>query len=127
MTQLCDAESNSTLTCDDLEAVVNDNQTATSVLPCMTLLQVEAKTLVSVVLAIGTYSIAMAMRAAKSSGFYNASVRKAMGDFGVAFAIFCTREVGAYWANHAGEFDGADAEEEVFAMREMFGSVLRSM
>ena len=89
MTQLCDAESNSTLTCDDLEAVVNDNQTATSVLPCMTLLQVEAKTLVSVVLAIGTYSIAMAMRAAKSSGFYNASVRKAMGDFGVAFAIFC--------------------------------------
>ena len=89
MTQLCDVESNSTLTCDDLEAVVNDNQTATSVLPCMTLLQVEAKTLVSVVLAIGTYSIAMAMRAAKSSGFYNASVRKAMGDFGVAFAIFC--------------------------------------
>ena len=89
MTQLCGVENNSSLTCDDFEAVANDNQTATSVLPCMTLLQVEAKTLVSVVLAIGTYSIAMAMRAAKSSGFYNASVRKAMGDFGVAFAIFC--------------------------------------
>jgi hypothetical protein len=75
------------LTRADLLSIVNEDETATDLLPCMTLLQLEAKVLVSVVLAMGTYSIAMFLKGVRSSPFTAAWLRNLLADFGVAIAI----------------------------------------
>lgn len=64
--QLCGGDNiaGANLTYDQLTGIVNEEEGMK--LPCMTLLQVEAKTLVSVVLALGTYLVAMTLRAAVS-------------------------------------------------------------
>eukprot|EP01046_Picozoa_sp_COSAG06_P041097 COSAG06_NODE_5059_length_3755_cov_2.121171_3_plen_194_part_00 len=75
------------LTRGDLLSIVND-EANTKELPCLTLLQLEAKVLVSVVLAGGTYMIAMQLRAYRKSEFTAAWLRNLLADFGVAIAIF---------------------------------------
>ena len=69
----------------NLISIVNEDDDATSLLPCMTLLQVEAKTLVSVVLAVGTYMIAMTLRSTRKSVFTAPWLRNFLADFGAAF------------------------------------------
>jgi hypothetical protein len=73
-----------------LVGIIQEDSGAPSVLldECMTLLQIEAKTLVSVVLAIGTYMIAMQLRAARKSIFMSPRMRNFLADFGVAMSIF---------------------------------------
>jgi hypothetical protein len=76
------------LTRENLLDIVNDEANSFA-LPCTTVLQLEAKVLVSVVLAGGTYSIAMWCRAYRKSQYTAGWLRNLLADFGVALAIFC--------------------------------------
>ena len=66
-----------------LEDIVDDNYSFGD-LPCMPLLQLEAKTLVSVFLALGTYWIAMQLKSIRGSEITHRDVRKFLADFGKA-------------------------------------------
>ena len=72
----------------DLLSVVNEDDAATALLPCLTLLQLETKTLVSVILAAGTFLIAMDLKALRGSLYAAPWLRNFLADFGVAIAIF---------------------------------------
>ena len=72
----------------DLISILDETMPDAKKLPCTTLLELEAKTLVSVVLALGTYMIAMALRAARRSQYTKPWIRNFLADFGVAISIF---------------------------------------
>ena len=72
-----------------LEDIVDDSYSFGD-LPCMPLLQLEAKTLVSVFLALGTYWIAMQLKSIRGSEITHRDVRKFLADFGKAPPrLFC--------------------------------------
>ena len=89
--ELCDSTDGSTASIKNfsrqsLEDIVNDNYNFDE-LPCMTMLQLEAKTLVSIFLALGTFWIAMSLKGIRASQITHRNVRKFLADFGVAIAI----------------------------------------
>ena len=86
--ELCTGGMHANLTRTELLGIVNEVEGGASTPACVTLLQVEAKTLVSVVLALGTYMIAMSMRAARKSIYTSPLLRNFLADFGVAISIF---------------------------------------
>lgn len=89
--ELCDSKAGSSdsiknISRQTLEDIVNDNYSFDD-LPCMTMLQLEAKTLVSIFLALGTFWIAMTLKGVRTSQITHRNVRKFLADFGVAIAI----------------------------------------
>jgi hypothetical protein len=87
--ELCTFHDNvGNLTKSTLLEILNVEGHDTAKLPCITLLELEATTLVSIVLAVGTYMIAMALRAIRRSIYTRSIIRNILADFGVAISIF---------------------------------------
>eukprot|EP01052_Picozoa_sp_SAG31_P005656 SAG31_NODE_251_length_19069_cov_5.843226_9_plen_932_part_00 len=89
--QLCENSPGSATSIQNLSRTalenIADDKTSTGELPCMPLVQLEAKTLVSIFLALGTTWIALQLKGVRGSQITHRNVRKFMADFGVAIAI----------------------------------------